>query len=126
RVDSVYSGEVGVAALAAMGVSTALGAAVSSGFSALKLKGISLEVGTVERRSQLQIAEAVAPRLVHAGEQVELAVTFAGENGAETAKKVKYRVPVGAPSGPLYFTVSDATSTNLLEFQAAMGTPLRT
>jgi hypothetical protein len=33
---------------------------------------------------------------------------------------------VGAPPGPLYFTVSDATSTNLLEFQASMGTPLHT
>jgi hypothetical protein len=126
RVDSVYSGDVGVAALASLGVSTPLGTALSSGFSALKLKGISLEVGTVERRSQLQIAEAVAPRLVHPGEQVELAVTLAGENGAETEKKVRYRVPVGAPPGPLYFTVSDATSTNLLEFQAAMGTPLHT
>jgi hypothetical protein len=125
RLDSVYSGDVGVAALAAMGVSTPLGAALSSGFGALKLKGISLEVGTVDRRSQLQIAEAVAPRQVHPGGQVNLAVTLAGDNGAEVEKAVRYRVPVGAPPGPLYFTVSDATSTNFLDLQAAMGTPLR-
>jgi hypothetical protein len=125
RLDNVYSGDVAAAAFAALGVSTPLGVALSSGFDALKLKGVTLEVGVVDRRRQLQIADAVAPRLVRPGDEVELAVTFAGENGVETAKKVGYQVPVGAPAGPLYFTVSDATSTNMLEFQSAMGTPLR-
>jgi hypothetical protein len=36
---------------------------------------------------------------------------------------VKYRVPIGAPPGILYFTASDATSTNMLEFQSAIGVP---
>jgi hypothetical protein len=125
RLDNVYSGDVGVAAFAALGVSSPLQVAFSSGFGALKLKGVTLDVGVVDRRSHLEIAEAVASRMARPGEEVELAVTLAGENGVETAKKIHYRVPVGAPSGPLYFTVSDATSTNLLEFQAALGTPLR-
>jgi len=125
RVDNVYSGDVGVAAFASLGVSNPLGVALSSGFSALKLKGVTLEVSVADRRSQLQIAEAVAPRLARPGEEVELAVTFTGESGLETTKRVRYRVPVGAPAGPLYFTVSDATSTNMLEFQSAIGTPLR-
>jgi hypothetical protein len=125
RLDNVYSGDVGVAAFAALGVSSPLQVAFSSGFGALKLKGLTLDVGVVDRRSHLEIADAVAPRMVRPGEEVELAVTLSGENGVETAKKVRYRVPVGAPAGPLYFTVSDATSTNLLEFQSALGTPLR-
>jgi hypothetical protein len=125
RLDNVYSGDVGVAAFAALGVSSPLGVALSSGFSALKLKGVTLDVGVVDRHSHLEIADAAAPRMARPGEEIELAVTLSGENGTETAKKIRYRVPVGAPAGPLYFTVSDATSTNLLEFQAALGTPLR-
>jgi hypothetical protein len=34
-------------------------------------------------------------------------------------------VPVGAPPGMLYFTVSDATSANLVEFQTLAAMPLR-
>lgn len=123
RVDNVYSGDVGVGALAAMGVATPLNVSISSGFDALRLKHAALEIATVERHSQMQIAELTAPRQVRPGADVELMVTLAGENGLETLKKVHYRVPAGATAGPLYFTASDATSANLYEFQSAAGVP---
>jgi hypothetical protein len=124
-INDVYSGEVAVAALASAGVSSPLAYAFQSGFDALKLQNISLDIGVVERRSQQQIADLIAPRTAHPGDEVELTVVLAGESGAEESKRVRYRVPVGAPSGPLYFTVSDATSTNFLEFQSMAGTPQR-
>ncbi len=52
---------------------------------------------------------------------MEINVVFSGEGGAETVKKTSYRVPVGAPAGLLYLTVSDASSANLFEFQGALG-----
>ena len=125
RVDDVYSGEVAVAAIASAGVSTPLAYAFQSGFDAMKLQNISLEIGVVEKRGQQQIADLIAPRTVHPGDEVELTVVLAGDSGAETSQRVRYRVPVGAPAGPLSFTVSDATSTNLLEFQSMAGTPQR-
>jgi SpoIVB peptidase S55 len=125
RVDDVYSGEVAVAAIASAGVSAPLAYAFQSGFDAMRLEKISLDIGVVEKRGQQQIADLIAPRTVHPGEEVELTVLLAGENGAETSSRVRYRVPVGAPAGPLSFTVSDATSTNLLEFQSMVGTPQR-
>jgi hypothetical protein len=125
RVDDVYSGEVAVAAIASAGVSTPLAYAFQSGFDAMKLQNISLEIGVVEKRGQQQIADLIAPRTVHPGDEVELTVVRAGDSGAETSQRVRYRVPVGAPAGPLSFTVSDATSTNLLEFQSMAGTPQR-
>ena len=125
RVDDVYSGEVAVAALASAGVSAPLAYAFQSGFDAMKLENISLDIGVVEKRGQQQIADVIAPRTVHPGDEVELTVVLAGENGAETSQRVRYRVPMGAPAGPLSFTVSDATSTNLLEFQSMVGTPQR-
>jgi len=122
-INDVYSGDVNVAAFAAQGVSSPLGYALQSGFETLKLKGISLDVSVVDRRSQLQIADLSAPRSVRPGQDVELTVTLSGENGVETPKTVRYHVPVGAPYGMLYFTASDATATNMLELQAAIATP---
>jgi SpoIVB peptidase S55 len=125
RVDDVYSGEVAVAAIASAGVSVPLAYAFQSGFDAMKLQNISLDIGVVEKRGQQQIADLIAPLTVHPGDEVELTVVLAGDSGAETSQRVRYRVPVGAPAGPLSFTVSDATSTNLLEFQSMAGTPQR-
>jgi hypothetical protein len=67
----------------------------------------------------------MAPRVVHPGEDVELTVVMAGENGQGTSQRVKYRVPVGAAAGTLNFTIADATSTNVIEFQSAIGAPQR-
>jgi hypothetical protein len=121
RVDNVYSGDVAVAALAALGVGTSLNFAMASGFDAFKLKGVTLDVGVIERKSQMQITDIAAPRSVRPGESVELIVTLTGENGDETQRKILYRVPVGAPMGPINFTAADASTTNVTEFGASIG-----
>jgi hypothetical protein len=123
RVDDVYSGDVAVAAIASGGVASTLGFALQSGFDALRVKNLTLDVRPVEKRGQSQILDFIAPRSARPGEELELVVVLGGENGAETSRHVRYRVPVGAPNGMLYFTVSDATATNIVEFQAAVGTP---
>ena len=125
RIDDVYSGDVAVAAIAATGVGSPLLFAAQSGFDALKLKSVTLEVAPLERRSQQQVLDIIAPRTVRPGEEVELTVVLGGGNGQETASRVRYRVPVGAPTGTLNFTIADATATNLLEYQAAVGTQQR-
>ena len=124
RVDNVYSGDVNTPALAAMGITTPLTYALSSGFDALKLKNVTLEIGEVNRHDQWQIADMIAPRQVRPGGEVELMVTLTGENGVETVKKVRYRVPAGSPPGTLYFTAADATTTNMVELQSAIGAPI--
>jgi hypothetical protein len=121
RVDNVYSGDVAVAAVAALGLGTSLNYAMASGFDAFKLKGVTLDVGVVDRKRQVQIADIAAPRSVRPGEDVELIVTLAGENGVESQRKVVYRVPVGAPLGPINFTAADAATTNVTEFGASIG-----
>jgi SpoIVB peptidase S55 len=123
EIDNVYSGDVAVGALASLGVATPLTYALSSGLDGLGLKGASFTIQPVEKHSQMQIAEVVGPRQVRPGDEIELSVTLAADNGAETVKKVRYRVPVGAAAGPLNFTVSDSTVTNLTELQGAMTVP---
>ena len=56
---------------------------------------------------------------------MDLTIVMATQNGQETSRRVKYRVPIGAPTGTLNFTIADATSTNVIEFQSAVATPQR-
>ena len=121
-VDDVYSGDVAVAAIASGGVASTLGFALQSGFDALHVRNLTLDVRPVEKRGQSQILDFIAPRTARPGEDLDLVVVLGGENGVELSRHVRYRVPVGAPTGMLYFTVSDATATNIVEFQAAVGT----
>jgi SpoIVB peptidase S55 len=125
RLDNIYSGDVNVAALASSGVASPLAYALSSGFDALRLKNVTLDVVPMDTRNQMQIASVVAPRRVRPGQDVELNVVLNGPNGAEAVRKAHYHVPVGAPLGPLYFTVSDAATANLTEFQSSLTTPPR-
>lgn len=125
RIDNAYGGDVATSTLAALGVGAPLSYALGAGFEQLKLTNVVLEIGAVERRRQTQIAEVAAPRQVRPGEDVELMISLSGENGTAATKTAHYRVPVGAPFGMLYFTVSDATSANLQEVQARAGMPLR-
>jgi hypothetical protein len=40
-------------------------------------------------------------------------------------RTAKYRVPLGAPAGPLYFTVTDGPSANLAEYRQFLLAPPR-
>lgn len=125
KLDNIYSGDVSVAALASLGVASPLAYALSSGFDAFRLKGIALDITALDTRNQVQIAEIGAPRQVRPGEDLDVTVFLTGPNGAESVKKTRYRVPIGAPAGTLYVTVSDAGAANQAEVQAAMGSPAR-
>ncbi len=123
RIDDVYSGDVAVSAIAAGGVSSTLAFGLQSGFDALKIKDVKLEIAPVDKRTQQQIVDLVAPRSAHPGEEIAMTAVLSGENGAEISRPVRYRVPVGAPAGPLYFTLADATSANLVDLQSVVATP---
>jgi hypothetical protein len=125
RVDDVYSGDVGVAVIASAGIGSPIAYALQSGFDALKLKDVSLDIAPVERRSQQQIVDLMAARTVRPGEDLDITVVMEGQNGVDTSRRIKYRVPIGTPAGTLNFTIADATSTNVIEFQSAVATPQR-
>jgi hypothetical protein len=123
RLDNTYSGDFNVPVQASAGVSSPLAYLMAAGFDALKVKNITLEIEASERKRSLQIDQVTAsPKEVHPGQPVDLTVTLTGENGVELQKSVRYTVPVGAPSGTLNFTVSDATSSNLLDYQQLAAT----
>ena len=123
QVDDVYSGDVALAAIASGGVASTVGFAMQSGFDALKMKSMTLNISPVEKRGQSQILDVIAPRTARPGEDLDLVVVLSGANGAEETPHVHYRLPIGVPTGTLYFTVADASATNTIEYQAAVSTP---
>jgi SpoIVB peptidase S55 len=126
RLDNAYAGDFNVPLQASSGVSSPLAYLMSAGFDALKIKNISLEIQASERKRLLQIDQITASRKdVHPGQPVDLTVTFTEENGVEAEKTVRYTVPVGAPYGTLNFTVSDASYSNLLDYQQLASTVLK-
>ena len=123
KLDNAYAGDFNVPLQAASGVSTPVAYLMNAGFDALKIKSMTLEVEASERKRLLQIDQITASHKdVHPGQPVDLTVTFTEENGVEAEKTVRYNVPVGAPIGTLNFTVSDASYSNLLDYQQLAAT----
>jgi hypothetical protein len=126
RLDNAYAGDFNVPMQASSGVASPLAYLMGTGFDALKIKNITLEIEASERKRLLQIDQITASRKdVHPGQPVDLTVTFTEENGVETEKTVRYVVPTGAPYGTLNFMVSDASNSNLLDYQQLASTVLK-
>jgi hypothetical protein len=126
KLDNSYAGDFNVPLQASSGVASPLASILGAGFDALKIKSINLEIEASEHKRFLQVDQITAsPKQVHPGDSVELAVTLTGENGLEVQKNLRYRVPVGAPGGPLNFTVSDGSVSNALDYQQLAAEPPR-
>jgi hypothetical protein len=126
KLDNSYAGDFNVPLQASSGVASPLASILGAGFDALKIKSINLEIEASEHKRFLQVDQITAsPKQVHPGDSVELAVTLTGENGLEVQKNLRYRVPVGAPEGPLNFTVSDGSVSNALDYQQLAAEPPR-
>jgi hypothetical protein len=101
---------------------------LGGGFPALRMKQISFELDPSDSKRQLHIVQAWASRHeVRPGDSIGITVLLQGENGVEFSLSADYRVPIGAPLGPLNLTISDANTLNFPEFagfsQSAAQTP---
>jgi hypothetical protein len=122
RVDNTFSGDFAVPQQASLSVASPFAYALEAGFNALKVRDVRLAIGASERRRMLQVDQiAASRRTVRPGEAVDIAVTLEGDNGEEVLKTIRYNVPVGTPLGALQLTVSDAFTTNLLNYTQTIG-----
>ena len=121
RIQNLFSSDTGAAQQVSLSAAIPLAFVMQSGFDALKLKSVSLAVEAFDQKKEWTIDSVSASRRdVRPGDSVRLRVLLAGDNGAEAARTLDYRLPIGAPAGPLYFTVSDATIANLTDFAPAI------
>jgi hypothetical protein len=122
QISNLYSGDFNIPMQASLAAAVPLSYALQSGFDALKVSNIRLNVEAFDDKKQAQIDQVmVSKSTVRPGEFVELTVTLAGENGKEIVRKGKYTVPMGAANGPLCFTVADGNTTNMMEYRFLLG-----
>lgn len=94
-----------------------LGFVLGGGFAGLRMKNMSFELDPVDSKRQLHIAQAwTSDHEVRPGASVQITALLEGENGLEITREATYHVPIGAPLGPLNFTISDANTLNVPEF----------
>lgn len=122
KVNNMYAADTGSAMIASLSTAIPLAYVLQSGFDALEVKKVALDIESFDAKKQFQIDSVYAGRReVRPGEKVELTTLLVGENGAELARKIEYQVPRGITPGPLYFTVADGMTTNLAEFRQILG-----
>jgi hypothetical protein len=126
KLNNMFAADAGAALQVSLSAAIPLAYVLQSGFQALRLKKVAVNIDSFDEKKQLQIDQVVAGRRqARPGEKVELTIVLAGENGQDLTRTVDYRVPLGAPPGLLYFTVADGATTNVTEFRQMIGNPPR-
>jgi hypothetical protein len=127
KLNNMYTGDNGTPMQVSLSAAIPLAYVMQSGFDALRLKKIAINVETYDRKKELTIdGVSLSRREVRPGEKVQLNVVLTGQNGTDITRQVEYLVPIGAAPGPLYFTVSDANIANLTDFRQVLTTTPRT
>jgi hypothetical protein len=122
KLNNMYAGDANTALQVSLSAAIPLAYVLQSAFSSLEVKKVALEIDSFDWKKQLQIDQVVAsPREVRPGEKVRLTAVLVGDNGVEVTRTVDYAVPIGAPAGPLCFTVTDGNMANLTEFRQILG-----
>ena len=127
RINNMYSADNGSAMQVFFSAAVLVAYILQGGFDALKLKSVTLNLQTFDKKKELTIDSITAARRqVRPGEKVELAVSLTGDNGVETIRHLDYQVPIGAEPGALYFTVADAGTANIADFRQVLTATPRT
>ncbi|MFN3324021.1 MAG: SpoIVB peptidase S55 domain-containing protein [Bryobacteraceae bacterium] len=118
ELNSLYAGDANVPLQVSLSAAIPLAYAMQSGLPDLKLKGVNLEIEAWEEKRQWRIDDVWASRReAKPGETVEVAVALVADNGDETIRRVSWTVPIGAPVGTLFFTVSDGATANMSDYR---------
>jgi len=126
KLNNMYAGDANTAMQVSLSAAIPLAYVLQSEFSSLAVKKVALDIDSFDEKKQFQIDQvSVSPHEVRAGDKVHVTAVFVGDNGAEVSRTVDYAVPIGAPAGPLYFTVADGNVANLSEFRQIVGSTPR-
>ena len=123
RLNNMFAADNGSAMQVSLSAAVPVAYVMQSSFASLRLKKVALNIEAFDQKKQLTIDSiSVSRREVKPGEKVHLSVLLTGENGVETTRRFEYDVPAGAEPGTLYFTVADASTSNLTDFRQVLTT----
>lgn len=117
-----FAGDFAAGVPAAMSVASPLAALLEAGLPGLRLEGIDVRLKVESRRRALRIDQVwLSRKEARPGDEVEVHLSLTGDEGAETRRSVKYRLPAGLEPGTLNFTVADGPAANLWEARQLYG-----
>ena len=112
-LDNSFSAPSGAGLLAVGSVERPLAALLNSGFDAVDLRRIELNVTSIDSRSNGSLGRLwVDKSEVRRGEAIEIQAFARNDNGSEFVERIPLAIPADAPIGPLVITVGDGTSLN--------------
>jgi len=115
-IKNVFASDLSVAMQAAANSVVPLSFALQSGFQQLKVKSASFILEPDELKKTVQIDQIWASRReAKPGDSIDVSILFSGENGLELMRSAHVQIPIGAPTGTLNLTVSDANGLNYPE-----------
>ena len=126
RFENIWSAETGTAQLVAASLAAPVAAITTSGFDALNIRSMEVDVNVASDRRELRLDSVwTSKRIVHPGDSFEIFARFVGESGFELEQSASYSVPSGAPLGMLNITVADGPAANLTEYRQFLAIPPR-
>ncbi|HKP84895.1 MAG TPA: SpoIVB peptidase S55 domain-containing protein, partial [Blastocatellia bacterium] len=121
-LDNSFSAPTGAATFAVNDVARPLAILFSSGFDALDVRGIDVEVTSTDNRSGGTLSRLWIDKTeVERGENVEVQVFARHDNGSEFVERIPITIPGDAPIGPLVIMVGDGASINQVEMRQPAG-----
>ena len=116
RLDNSFTSPNGAALFAVNAVSQPLAVLLGSGFNAVDLRGIEVDVTSTDSRSSGTLNRLWIDKTeVHRGESIEMQAFARNDDGAQFVERIPLVIPADAPVGPLVITVGDGTSLNLAD-----------
>lgn len=119
KIENMYSGDYNVPLVASLGAALPVAYALQNSVDPLQVAALDLTVEALPGKRHLSIEQVWSTKkTVRPGETLDVNVLLEGEGGREVVRRVQYRVPVGAPPGPVNISVADGPSTNAGEGRA--------
>ena len=115
-IENIHSGDFNVPLQASMGTVMPIAFALQNSLDELRLASVEITLHTFAQKKQWTVDQVWPSRRdARPGDPVDIAVVLLDDDGHEVRRNIRYDVPVGAPLGPLYFTVGDAATINASE-----------
>jgi SpoIVB peptidase S55 len=117
-LDNSFTSPNGAALFAVNAISQPLAVLLGSGFNAVDLRGIAVDVTSTDSRSSGTLNRLWIDKTeVHRGESIEMQAFARNDDGAQFVERIPLVIPADAPVGPLVITVGDGTSLNMADRQ---------
>ena len=113
KLDNSFTSPNGAAMFAVNAVAQPLAVLLNSGFNALDLSGIDIDVTSLDSRSSGSLNRLWIDKTeVRRGESIEMQAFARNDNGTEFVERIPLEIPADSPIGPLVIIVGDGASLN--------------